>query len=449
MYYILLCEALTSAFMLEKEGEVLKSLKKQERSTLSAMTPAGELDEHLKYFFEAAVIAEEMYCKPLRMLACDPKMGAQAFQKICSEWVDELEPLLEETPAAEGMRGAAWEKGQGQLSERVDSDQVKAKVRKDAGGRANPTSDHPGFQPGSFTTSRQERESDWPGSGMRDLIYKKTLTGILDALKRNIVHASARAEQISGWQSEHLQTAVSNHTLMVESIFSHMRALEQNSHTTRGPLMEAAVMAKLDPVSLVSPPKFLPLHIATPSMMRHEGREVEARYGGRRKRGAALLDKSRAVASVRGSRRQKRDQAGAIKMSLAHDTAGGVVYERGGDGERMTRELAPGERLTWAHLASMGSYLSSWVDAVVSNAPGLKWTAKRVEQQLVLVNTLDKSKALLKILTAVPEFKPRGKCIFRQVVSLLIYVCVHMYISVLVNHISVSIDVDTYVYMYM
>ena len=70
---------------------------------------------------------------------------------------------------------------------------------------------------------------------------------------------------------------------MVESIFPHMRALEQNSHTTRGPLMEAAVMAKLDPVSLVSPPKFLPLHITTPSMMRHEGREAEARYGGRRK----------------------------------------------------------------------------------------------------------------------------------------------------------------------
>ena len=67
----------------------------------------------------------------------------------------------------------------------------------------------------------------------------------------------------------------------------------------------------------------------------------------------------------------------------------------------------------------------------------------------MLVNTLDKSKALLKILTAVPEFQSRGKCIFRQVVSLSIYVCVYMYVSIHVNHISVNIDVDTYIDMYM
>ena len=93
MYYILLCEALTSAFMLEKDAEVLKTLKKQEEHTLSAMLPAGELDEHLKYFFEATVITEEMYCKPLRILACEPKMGAQQFQKICGEWATELGPI--------------------------------------------------------------------------------------------------------------------------------------------------------------------------------------------------------------------------------------------------------------------------------------------------------------------------------------------------------------------
>jgi len=162
-----------------------------------------------------------------------------------------------------------------------------------------------------------------------------------------------------------------DHTLIVESIFSHMRALEQNSHTTRGPLMETAVMAKLDPVSLVSPPEFLPPHVTTPNMMRHEGREAEARYGGRRKRGAGLLRKARSAVEVRGTRRQKREQAGVIKMSLAHDTAGGLVYVRGVDNELRTRELAPGERLTWVHLASMGSDLSSWVAGVASNAPGL------------------------------------------------------------------------------
>ena len=195
MYYILLCEALTSAFMLEKDGEILKTLKKQEQNTLSAMLPAGELDEHLKYFFEAAVIAEGMYCKTLRILACELKMGAQQFQNFCGEWVAELEPLLEETAVAEELRGAGWRRGQGRMAGRVDADQGKAKSKKEAGARVSATSDNPGFQPGSFTASRQQRETaDWPRSGMRDLIYKKTLTGILDALKRNIVKASERAE---------------------------------------------------------------------------------------------------------------------------------------------------------------------------------------------------------------------------------------------------------------
>jgi len=115
-------------------------------------------------------------------------------------------------------------------------------------------------------------------------------------------------------------------------------------------------------------------------------------------------------------------------MSLAQDTAGGLVYVRGVDNELRTRELAPGERLTWVHLASMGSDLSSWVAGVASNAPGLKWTAKRIKQQFVLVNTLNKSKALLKILAAVPDFKSRGKFIFRPVyICLYTHTCVFVY----------------------
>ena len=76
----------------------------------------------------------------------------------------------------------------------------------------------------------------------------------------------------------------------------------------------------------------------------------------------------------------------------------------------------------------MGSDLSSWVAGVASNAPALRWTAKRIEQQLVLVNTLNKSKTLLKILAAVPDFKSRDKFIFRPVyICLYIHTCVFVY----------------------
>jgi len=55
-------------------------------------------------------------------------------------------------------------------------------------------------------------------------------------------------------------------------------------------------------------------------------------------------------------------------------------------------------------------------------------TAKYIEQQLVLVNTLNKSKAPLKILAAVPDFKSRGKFIFRPVyICLYTHTCVFVY----------------------
>jgi len=70
---------------------------------------------------------------------------------------------------------------------------------------------------------------------------------------------------------------------------------------------------------------------------------------------------------------------------------------------------------------------SSWVAGVASNAPALRWTAKRIEQQFVLVNTLNKIKTLLKILAAVPDFKNRGKFIFRPV-----YMCLYIHTCVFV-----------------
>ncbi len=61
MYYILLVETLTTAFM--SIPGVLDVMEQQPKNTLKAMFPGeSTLDPMLKYFFEAEVIVEEMFC---------------------------------------------------------------------------------------------------------------------------------------------------------------------------------------------------------------------------------------------------------------------------------------------------------------------------------------------------------------------------------------------------
>ena len=76
-----------------------------------------------------------------------------------------------------------------------------------------------------------------PGSGQRLSVFGATIKGIIAALKRNLLYAGQRAEELKEWSDEALTACALNHTLPVESIFSHMRALEDNSHRTRAPLM--------------------------------------------------------------------------------------------------------------------------------------------------------------------------------------------------------------------
>jgi hypothetical protein len=92
-----------------------------------------------------------------------------------------------------------------------------------------------GGEGGVGVGSRAKREETYPGSGLRDKVFVKTLKGILDALRRNIVEISQRAEEQHEWSDEHLQACASNHTRIVQSIFSHMRAMEDNA-TTRAAL---------------------------------------------------------------------------------------------------------------------------------------------------------------------------------------------------------------------
>ena len=410
MYYILLCEVLTSAFMADED--VVEGLKQQEKATLKAMhpRPANGLDPHLKYFFEASQVVEELYCKPLRVLACNPDMTPEAFQEICAEWYQDMQPLLGDDEHAQQLRHEVWVKGQDAVGKKMDEHMGKAQQKKAQSKDAVP--DVRGFGKGSYASSRAGLNAQWPRSGVRDLILKKTLKGVADAFFRNIVGASEKAREMAGWTDAHLQAVASNNTLMVESIFSHMRRLEDGSKATRGPLMEAVIMAKLDPVSLVTPPKFLPAHMTTPAALRAEGREAEAGYGSRRKRGKALLAKAKVLAQERAGRREKRSSATAAKVVAAQESGGGKVYERQQDDTYALRELAGGERLTWQILLGMGPQLQAWLEGVRTNARELQWTDDRIKKQLTLINTLQKSTRLLKELSTLDTFTSRKKPIF-------------------------------------
>ena len=119
------------------------------------------------------------------------------------------------------------------------------------------------------------------GVGGAGPYFQKKTPGITDDLRRNIVSLSQEAAEMSHWTDVHVQTMTLNHTLIVESIFAHMHNLETKSKVTRGPLMKAAILCKLDPTNLFNPPRFLPRHIATPNAIRHEGHERQAGYGSR------------------------------------------------------------------------------------------------------------------------------------------------------------------------
>ena len=128
MYYMLLVETLTTAFM-QTPGPV-NQLDKQPRNTLKALNPLQEgipqLDEKMKIFFESAVITEELFCKPLRVLSANPKMSAFEFKSHCAGILEELEEALENQgklielwthPPPSGGGGVARQKHGGDKSE--------------------------------------------------------------------------------------------------------------------------------------------------------------------------------------------------------------------------------------------------------------------------------------------------------------------------------------------
>ena len=64
----------------------------------------------------------------------------------------------------------------------------------------------------------------------------------------------------------------------------------------------------------------------------------------------------------------------------------------------MVRGLAPGERLTFSHLEAMGQYRAEWFQQVAGNNRESGWTKKNIQHQLVLINTISKSKLLFRAL---------------------------------------------------
>ena len=172
-------------------------------------------------------------------------------------------------------------------------------------------------------------------------------------------------------------------------------------------------MAKLHMVSLLEPPAFLPPHITTESSMRAEGREAEARYGSRAKRGAAQLSKVRQEATQRTQRDTQKEESRSAKLVAAQELRGGVIFSGvGDDGQPIKRVMEPGERLSWNHILGMGDAMKEWVDRVWKNDAELRWTAQALERQIILINSIEKDSALLRELKQVTMFQSRCNPIF-------------------------------------
>ena len=206
---------------------------------------------------------------------------------------------------------------------------------------------------------------------------------------------------------------------MVETIFSHMRELEGDSKTTRAGLMEAVIMNKLEGISISAPPQFLPAHITAESALREEGRDAEAGYGSRAKRGAALLRRAienAGAAELRGKEKKARQQS---KVAAAEGSQGGKVFEVDMEGEKTVRALAAGERLKPRHFRKMGQFITEWMDLIKENEKTLGWTTKIIENQIVLINShKPKSKALTRACKNATGLQgAKGKPIFKDASS--------------------------------
>ena len=117
-----------------------------------------------------------------------------------------------------------------------------------------------------------------------------------------------------------------------------------------------------------------------------------------------ILKGSQKIASVTRLR-----TAAQAKMANAQETAGAIVFEDSGEQQPTTRELAAGERLTSEHFTRMGPFLQQWLSDVKANVRSLQWTQQRIEYQLVLINSVNKSSRLLRALGKVSIFQRGGK----------------------------------------
>jgi hypothetical protein len=177
--------------------------------------------------------------------------------------------------------------------------------------------------------------------------------------------------------------------------------------------MEAIILCKLQSsISLTQPPPFLPAHITSEEGLRFEGREAEAGYGSRARRGAAHLAKLREEADRKAANDDQRKGAALAKLQSAQDTGGGVIFTDSQDNVLARRTLSPGERLSWRVVVEMGAHFASWLDGVSGGQSDLKWTDALLQRQIVLINSEQKASSLLKELAAVDDFKVRGKPIF-------------------------------------
>lgn len=185
MYYILLVETLTTAFI--QTPGLVNQLDKQPRNTLKALNPLQEgipqLDEKMKIFFESAVITEELFCKPLRVLSANPKISAFEFKSHCAGILEELEEALEN----QGKLIELWTRGQRAMRLRLDDDITKAICKTTSEGKMAPVR--------AFVPGARAAQKALPGSGQRLTVFGATMQGIIAALKRNLLYARRMHQQ--------------------------------------------------------------------------------------------------------------------------------------------------------------------------------------------------------------------------------------------------------------
>jgi len=124
----------------------------------------------MKIFFQATVITEELFCKPLRVLAVVSKTSAIDFKTDCARILVDLEDALDDPNSLTDL----WTQGQEAMRRRLDSDIAKAVDKTTVAGRTTPVP--------PFVSGGGDAQKALPGTVQRLSVFGATIKGIIAAL---------------------------------------------------------------------------------------------------------------------------------------------------------------------------------------------------------------------------------------------------------------------------